>query len=175
MPRAITLCITLILMLIHSQAVAAATPKIIKAHSISLIGEAKYPDDFKHFGYVNPEAPKGGILKLASIGTFDSLNQYTTKGKAPDFLFMQYDRLMTRSQDEPFSLYALLASSVEYAEDLSWVAFNLNPKARFHDGKPVTAEDLTFTIDLLKSQSSPYFQKTYKAIEHYKAVGPTPA
>ena len=153
--------------------IAENTPtNIIIKKSISLIGEAAYPDDFSHFNYVNPDAPKGGTLKLASIGTFDSLNQYATKGRSPDFLFMQYDRLMTRAQDEPYTFYPQAALSVEYPEDLSWVAFNLNPKGRFHDGKPITADDVVFTLDLLKNQSSPFLKKTYMAAVSAKATSP---
>ena len=145
--------------------------KIITSRSISLIGEPKYSDDFKHFDYVNPNAPKGGTFKIASIGTFDSLNQYATKGKTPDYLFMQYDRLMTRSQDEPYSLYPLVATHVEYPEDLSWIEFHLNPKARFHDGYPLTAEDAVFTLDTLKHNGSPFYKRAYQTITSYRAIG----
>ena len=177
MGKAATFCLKLFLLAHCYSALATPikskpSPHIISRQSLSLIGPVKYADDFQHFNYANPEAPKGGILKLASIGTFDSLNQYATKGKAPDYLFVQYDRLMSRSQDEPFSLYPLVASSLEYPEDLSWVAFNLNPAARFHDGKPLTSSDLLFTIETLKENGSPYFKNLYQAIETYEANGP---
>lgn len=143
--------------------------KIITRKTLSLIGPIKYPEDFKHFDYANPEAPKGGVLKLASLGTFDSLNQYATKGKVPDYLFLQYDRLMSRSQDELFSIYPLIATSLEYPEDMSWVAFNLNPAARFHDGKPITSEDVLFTVETLKNNSSPFFKRLYQTVDSYRS------
>ena len=146
--------------------------KVITRKSLSLIGPVKYAEDFNHFAYANPNAPKGGTLKLASLGSFDSLNQYATKGKVPEYLFLQYDRLMSRSQDEPFSIYPLIATSLEYTEDLSRVAFNLNPAARFHDGKPVTSEDLLFTIETLKKNSSPFFKRLYQTVVAYRANGP---
>ena len=147
-----------------------SSQKIITKKSIALIGEAGYPDDFSHFNYVNPDAPKGGTLKLASIGTFDSLNQYAIKGRSPDFLFMLYDRLMTRAQDEPYTFYPQAAINIEYPEDLSWVAFNLNPKGRFHDGQPITADDVVFTLDLLKNESSPFLKKIYMTAVSAKAT-----
>ncbi|OED45291.1 hypothetical protein ACH42_05115 [Endozoicomonas sp. (ex Bugula neritina AB1)] len=153
-------------------ALAENTSKtIITKKSISLIGDASYSDDFPHFNYVNPTAPKGGTLKLASIGTFDSLNQYATKGKVPEYLFMLYDRLMARAQDEPYSFYPQVALTVEYPEDFSWVAFNLTPKGRFHDGTPITADDVVFTLDTLKNQSSPFLKKIYSAVTG-KATSP---
>ena len=145
--------------------------KVITRKTLSLIGNIKYNEDFEHFAYANPDAPKGGTLKLASQGSFDSLNQYATKGKVPDYLFLQYDRLMTRSMDEPFSIYPLVATSLEFPEDISWVAFNLNPAARFHDGKPVTSADLLFTIETLKKNSSPLFKRLYETVDLYKATG----
>ena len=151
--------------------VISAPQKIITRKTLSLIGPIKYAEDFKHFDYANPDAPKGGILKLASLGTFDSLNQYATKGKVPDYLFLQYDRLMSRSQDEPFSIYPLVATGLEYPEDMSRVAFDLNPAARFHDGKPITSEDLLFTIETLKKNGSPFFKRLYQTVDSYKANG----
>ncbi len=146
------------------------TIKIFQKKSISLIGNARYPDHFQHYDYINPDAPKGGTLKLASIGTFDSLNQYSSKGKTPEFLFLLYDRLMTRSQDEPYSLYPQAAESVEYPEDFSWVIFHLNPEARFHDGSPMTADDLVFIMELMKKHSSLFIRNLYKDIIQYQAL-----
>ena len=179
MGKAATIWLNTALLMICTSALAtplnsalSQPQKIITRKTLSLIGEIKYPEDFKHFDYSNPKAPKGGTLKLASTGTFDSLNQYATKGKTPDYLFLQYDRLMSRSQDEPFSIYPLIATSLEYPEDMSWLAFNLNPAARFHDGKPVTSEDLLFTIETLKENGSPFFKRLYQTVESYKANGP---
>ncbi|MGB1272576.1 MAG: ABC transporter substrate-binding protein, partial [Endozoicomonas sp.] len=150
----------------------ASPPDLEITHqaSVALIGTPKYSDDFTHFNYVNPQAPKGGKLRLASIGSFDSLNQYADKGQPPELLFMLYDRLMTRSQDEPYSLYPLAAMSVEYPEDLSWVAFNLNPDARFHDGHPMTSKDVVFTVNTLKALSSPFVKKMVTYIQATRAT-----
>lgn len=135
-----------------------------------MIGQPKYANDFPHFHYANPEAPKGGTLRLAGIGNFDSLNQYTTKGQSPDYLFSIYDRLMIRSLDEPYTLYPQMALSVEYPEDFSWVAFNLNPAAYFHDGHPVTAEDVVFTAQTLRENGSPFFRRMFQYLSEIKAT-----
>lgn len=179
MSKSVFFWLNVFLLMIGETAIAApvniaspAPQKIITRQSLSLIGPVKYADDFSHFAYANPNAPKGGTLKLASLGTFDSLNPYATKGKVPEYLFMQYDRLMARSQDEPFSVYPLVADSLEHPEDMSWVAFNLNSAARFHDGKPVTSEDILFTVETLKKNSSPFFKRFYQIISHFKTSGP---
>ncbi len=142
----------------------------LKQRSIALIGLPKYTDDFLHFQYANPNAPKGGMLKLAGVGSFDSLNQYATKGQPPDYLFTIYDRLMTRSQDEPYTLYPQIAVDVEYPEDFSWVAFNINPAACFHDGHPVTAEDIVFTAKTLKQNGPPFFKRVFQYLSGVEAT-----
>ncbi len=149
----------------------APTVKVITQSSLAMIGTPVYPNDFSHFHFTNPSAPKGGALTLAGIGSFDSLNQYTTKGHPPDYLFSIYDRLMTRSLDEPYTLYPLLALSVEYPEDFSWIAFNINPSAYFHDGQPVTADDIMFTTETLKQYGSPFFRRMLQHLEKVKVTG----
>ena len=116
---------------------------------------------FTHFDYVNPEAPKGGKLRMAASGTFDSLNPYTNKGTPVAGISLIYDTLMTQSHDEPFSLYPLIAVSAERAVDNTSITFNLNPMARFHDGQPVTAEDVRYTFDLLTRQGHPFYRSYY--------------
>ncbi|XHF40769.1 extracellular solute-binding protein [Metapseudomonas boanensis] len=137
---------------------AAAEPK----HAITLYDEpAKYPPNFTHFSWVNPDAPKGGGLRLAGLNGFDSLNPFIPKGNSADQLGLIYDSLTFHSPDEPFTEYGLLAEQIEKAPDNSFVRFYLNPKARFHDGKPVTAEDVVFTFNILTEKGDPMYRHYY--------------
>ena len=113
-------------------------------HGLSLFGKLKYGPQFNHFDYVNVDAPKGGTLRLSAIGGFDSLNPFILKGKPAQGAGLIYDTLLKSSLDEPSSEYGLLAETVAYPPDFSWVIFNLRPEARWHDGKPVTPEDVIF-------------------------------
>ncbi len=138
---------------------AAVTPK----HAVAMHGEPKYGPDFTHLDYANPDAPKGGTLKQSAIGTFDSLNPFIVKGSpAAGMQFIRssliYDSLMQNSLDEPFSLYGIVAESIELPEDRSYVAFNLRPQAKWHDGKPITAEDVKWTFETLREKGSPFFK-----------------
>jgi microcin C transport system substrate-binding protein len=130
-------------------------------HAIAMHGAPKYPPKFAHYDYVNPAAPKGGKVKLAAIGTFDSLNQFIIKGVAAAGLGNLYDSLMTGSSDEAFTIYGLLAETIETPEDRSWVAFTLRPEARFHDGTPVRPEDVIFSFNILLEKGSPFFAAYY--------------
>ena len=132
--------------------------------ALTIHGDSRYGlhgTAFSHFDYVNPEAPKGGKLRMAASGTFDSLNPYTNKGTPVAGISLIYDTLMTQSHDEPFSLYPLVAISAQRATDNTSITFNLNPKARFHDGQPVTAEDVRYTFDLLTKQGHPFYRSYY--------------
>lgn len=136
--------------------------------TLVLHGDAKYGQPgstFKHFDYVNPEAPKGGSVRMAASGTFDSLNPYTNKGTPVTGLSLVYDTLMTQSRDEPFSLYPLIAESAEKAADNSSITFNLNPRARFHDGKAITANDVKYTFELLTQKGHPFYRSYYSDVE----------
>ncbi|UTW04831.1 ABC transporter substrate-binding protein [Amphritea atlantica] len=144
----------------------AATPQ----HGISMYGDLKYPPGFAHFDYVNPDAPKGGSVSENALGTFDSFNGFIIKGAAADGIGLIYDSLLSKAQDEPFSLYGLLAESLEVADDRSWIIFNLNPKARFSDGQPVTAEDVVYTFKLLREQGAPFYQSYYRDISNIEAL-----
>ena len=130
-------------------------------HAITLYDEPpKYPANFQHFDYVNPDAPKGGILRQQSVGGFDSFNPFVPKGNAVD-VGLIYDSLTYHSPDEPFTEYGLLAERIDKAPDNSYVRFILNPKARFHDGTPVTAEDVIFTFNILLEKGDPMYRHYY--------------
>ncbi|MGI9273652.1 MAG: extracellular solute-binding protein [Endozoicomonas sp.] len=141
-----------------------------KVSSMTMHGDAKYQSGFEHFDYVNPDAPKGGTLRMSAMGTFDSLNAYIDKGTSAAGLSSIYDTLMTSSQDEPFSMYPLLAQFAEPAADNSSITFHLNPKARFHDGKPVTAEDVVYTFNLLIKHGAPFYKAYYGDIKKVEAL-----
>ncbi|MFZ2319399.1 MAG: extracellular solute-binding protein, partial [Pseudomonas sp.] len=122
---------------------------------------AKYPASFKHFDFVNPDAPKGGELRQSGFGGFDSLNPFINKGVAADDIGLIYDTLTRHSLDEPFTEYGLLAEKIEVAPDHSWVRFYLRPQARFHDGQAVTAADVVFTFDALMKDGAPQYKAYY--------------
>lgn len=144
-------------------------------HGIAMHGDLKYDPGFTHFDYVNPDAPKGGRLRLHAIGSFDSLNPFIVKGipagglsyLGSDFI---HESLMDQSNDEPFSMYGLLAESIELPEDRSWVAFNLRPEAKWADGKPVTAEDVVWTFNALLEKGSPFFKAYYGDVAKVEAT-----
>ena len=139
-------------------------------HAISLYGEPKYSADFTHFGYANPEAPKGGSLKQGVLGHFDSLVPYIDRGTPAVGSHMIYDSLLARSWDEPLTKYGLIAEKIELDPDNSWVAFHVNPKAYFHDGKPVTAKDVKFSFDLLREKGSAFYKHFYREIERVEVT-----
>jgi microcin C transport system substrate-binding protein len=118
-------------------------------HASSLIGQPKYPDGFKHYDYVNPEAPKGGLARLSNMGSFDTFNPILPKGEAADGLGLVYEPLMDRSLDEASAEYGLLADAVAYPPDYSSVSFRMNPKAKWQDGTPVTADDVVWSFNKL--------------------------
>ena len=143
------------------------------AHGIALFGQLKYPPGFSHFDYVNPNAPKGGVLKLSYSAPFDSVNPYILKGVpapgVPQYLFQS---LMTPSYDEPQSYYGLIAQSVYLSPDRSYAEFTLNRRARWHDGKPITVDDVIWTFDTLKEKGHPIYRVTYAPINRAEKVGP---
>ena len=140
------------------------------SHAIAMHGTPKYDASFRHFDYVNPDAPKGGTLRRHVIGTFDSFNPYIPKGNAAAGTGYLYDTLTTASQDEPFTQYGLLASSIQLADDRSHVTYRLRNEARFADGKPVTAEDVVFSFELLTTQGSPGYAYYYADVEKAEAI-----
>lgn len=141
------------------------------AHAIAMHGEPKYPAGFKHFDYVNPVAPKGGELRLAADGTFDSFNPFIPRGSAAEGAAMVFESLLTGSADEPFTEYGLVAESVEVPADRSWVSFTLRKQARWHDGRPVTVEDVIFSLDTLRKQGAPFYRFYYQSIAKAEKTG----
>lgn len=135
-----------------------------KSYGITLWGSLKYPENFKHFDYVNPAAPKGGAVKLAATGTFDSLNPFIVKGNKAPASASVFESLMTASLDEPQSLYGLIASSVALAPDRSAVEFEMRPQAKFHDGSPITADDVVFSFETLTKLGDPSYRITYEPV-----------
>src|SRR5688572_19930336 len=156
-------------------AVALAGPALAETmkpvHGFAMHGEPKYGPDFKHFDYVNPNAPKGGTVRLATQGTYDNLNNFVLKGTAAAGLGAIYDSLMSGSDDEAFTYYGLIAESIEVPDDRSWTIFNLRPEARFHDGKPITPEDVAFTFEILKTKGHPLYRSYYADVAKVEKLG----
>jgi peptide/nickel transport system substrate-binding protein len=151
---------------------AAEIASAESAHGIAMYGEPALPPDFVSLPYVNPEAPKGGRVVFGNTGGFDSLNPFIQKGTVPwQMRFWGYEGLMGRSQDEPFSLYGLLAESVETAPDRSWVEFSLRPEARFSDGSPVTVEDVIWSYETLGTQGHLRYRGLWGKIANIEQTG----
>jgi microcin C transport system substrate-binding protein len=141
-------------------------------HALSLFGDIKYPADFKRFDYVNPDAPKGGAARMISIGTFDNFNIAVmgVKGSIAPAAALINETLMTRSQDEGATEYGLLAEGAAHPDDFAWVIFRLRNEARWHDGKPVTPEDVIFSIEALK-KNSPFYASYYRHVAKAEKTG----
>ena len=151
-------------------ALAGAAPKVIVSHAITLHGQPKYKAGFTQFDYVNPSAPKGGTLRMASFGTYDNFNRYAQRGVAADGSTSFYDTLMTSSLDEAEVYYGLIAEKVEYPEDHTWIIFHLNPKARFQDGKPITADDVVFSYNKFLTEGVPFFKQRVEDVTKIEAL-----
>ncbi len=148
---------------------AEENPTII-AHGIAMHGDLKYPEGFSHFDYADPQAPKGGNIVLSGNGTFDSFNPFIPKGDAESNIALIYDTLLASSFDEPFSEYGLIAEKVEYPADRSWIIFHINPKARFHDGSNITADDVVFTFNTLVEHGQPFYKAYYADVAKVEAL-----
>jgi peptide/nickel transport system substrate-binding protein len=147
---------------------ASAEPR---QHAIAMHGAPSLPPGFRHFPYVNPDAPKGGRLTLGEVGSFDSLNPFIVKGSAPGGLRgLVYESLLARSADESFSLYHLIADSIEVAPDRSWIIFHINPKAAFSDGRPITPDDVLFSHEILRTKGRPYLRSHYNKVAKVEQV-----
>ncbi|HKS12838.1 MAG TPA: extracellular solute-binding protein [Pseudomonas sp.] len=142
-------------------------------HALTLYDEPpKYPANFQHFDFVNPDAPKGGTFRQSSFGGFDSLNPFINKGVAAENVSSIYDTLMRQSLDEPFTEYGLVAGKIEKAPDNSWVRFYLRPEARFHDGHPMRADDVVWTFNTLVSKGAPLYRVYYGDVAEVVAENP---
>ena len=141
-----------------------------KTHGLTLVGELGYPSDFTHRPYANPDAPKGGAVKLHSIGSFDSFNQYIAKGSSAG-ISLVVETLMTSPADEISAEYGLIAETIEVPDDLSYVIYNLRPQARFHDGKPITADDVIFSFEVLREKGRPFYRYYYRNISKVEKLG----
>lgn len=157
-----------LLFFLATPALAQETPPV---HALAMHGAPKYGPDFTHFDYVNPDAPKGGTLRLHSLEGFDSLNPFIIKGVTVDGIGMIYETLMEKSADEPFTMYGYIAQTVEMPEDRSWIVFNLNPKARWQDGKPITAEDVVWSFETLKEKGAPFYRSYYADVAKTEILG----
>ena len=140
------------------------------SHALAMNGQPRYSADFTHFDYVSPDAPKGGTVRLAATGTFDSFNPYIVKGNSADGLGLMFDTLTEQSLDEPFTEYGLLADRIALAKDRSSMTFHLRNEARFHDGSPVTASDVAFTFKTLLAQGNPHYAQYYADVERVDVV-----
>lgn len=140
-------------------------------HATALIGTPGYQPDFPHFKYVNPDAPKGGLARQASDGTFDNLNFVIPKGTLPDGLGLIYDTLMVSSLDEASTMYGLLAEAIKHPKDFAWASFRLREGARWHDGKPVTPEDVVWSFQVL-TKHNPQQAFYYRHVKKVEKTGP---
>jgi microcin C transport system substrate-binding protein len=155
--------------LLANPALAEDGPK--RHHALSLIGEPKYKADFQHFDYVNPDAPKGGLARLSDIGSFDSLNPILYRGEAAGGLGLVYESLMQDSLEESSTSYGLIAEWASYPDDYSSVTFKLRDEARWHDGKPITPDDVIYSLDINKA-ANPRLALYYKNVVRAEATGP---
>ena len=156
-----------VLLLLTAPALAESLPA---RHGISVFGDLKYKPDFTHFEYANPNAPKGGVIRLRAIDTFETVNPFILKGRKEGWNGLVFDTLMARAGDEPDALYGLVAKTVELPPDRSWVAFNIDPRARFHDGAPVTAADVAFTFRTLVKEGHPRFRINFRDVAGAEAT-----
>jgi len=160
---------------------AAAMVRGKPVHGLTLYGEPKYGPDIKNFPYVNPDAPKGGTMRRRAIGTFDSFNSFAVKGNIPfpglihymgnGWFFFFHEPLMTHGADEPFAAYCLLCETVEVADDNKSIEFALRPEARFHDGTPITPEDVVFSFETLMTKGHPRYRLYWGDIESAEKTG----
>src|SRR5215472_1662715 len=149
----------------------AALAKAATTPGMSLFGDLKYGPDFKHFDYVNPDSPKGGAMRMSAIGTFDTLNPFVVKGVAAAGIGEIFDTLTVRSQDEPESSYGLVAETIELAPDKLSVLYRIRKEARFHDGTPMTPEDVAWTFETLRAKGLPMYRSYYGDVTKVEKEG----
>ncbi len=170
--RAGRFCLALAVLTVFLPPAAYASVQAEHTYALAMNGKPLYPANFKHADYVNPDAPKGGALKMAVDGTFDNLNGNIIFGKDAEGLGYLNDKLMQRAWNEPFTLYGLVAESVDVAPDRSWIEFHLNPKARFHDGVPMTAEDVKWSFEALRKYGLPVRRNVYGLVKSVQIISP---
>ena len=136
----------------------------LRTHGLALVGEPALKPDFPYFPYVNPDAPKGGEVVLGQVGSFDSFNPFIVRGTAGPVTGV-WDTLLRTSADEPATAYGHLAQVIEIPADHMGVAFELRPEARFHDGMPVTAEDVAWTFETLRDKGRPFYRQYYADVD----------
>lgn len=134
-------------------------------HGFATNHALKYPADFTHRDYVNPDAPKGGSITLSGTGTFDTFNPFIPRGTAAAGIGLIYESLMTSVLDEDSAMYGLVAETIEVPEDGSWVEFKIRPEAVFHDGHPITSEDVKWSFETLRDEGRPFYRFYYAAVE----------
>ncbi|MEJ0063768.1 MAG: extracellular solute-binding protein [Alphaproteobacteria bacterium] len=154
----------------QAKAAESAAAEPVPHYGVALRGEPKYAPDFQHLDYVDPDAPKGGELRLGAQGTFDTVNPFILKGVTAVGSALPFDSLMDATADEPFSQYGLVAKTVTIAPDRSWVSYELRPEARFHDGHPITADDVIFSFTMLKEIGHPQYRSYYKDVVSAKKL-----
>ena len=162
--------LTPLLLLLLAAAPAGAADASGPAHGIAMHGDLKYGPAFTHFDYVNPDAPKGGELRRYGLGSFDSFNPFIIKGNPDAGSGMIYDTLMVGAADEPFSEYGLLAETIETPPDRSWVIFRLRKEAKWHDGQPITADDVLWTFDTLRTKGQPAYRSYYASVDRAEKI-----
>lgn len=162
-----------VLLALVATAMGARAEATITAHGISTFGELKYPADFKHLDYVNPDAPKGGEISEWTSGGFDSMNPYSIKGRAAALSSAPYESILEGTSDEIGAAYCLLCTTLEYPEDRSWVIFNLRDDVRFSDGSPMTAEDVIFSYETFLAKGLTDFRTIFATkVEKVEALDP---
>ncbi|KZQ86239.1 antibiotic ABC transporter substrate-binding protein [Enterobacter hormaechei subsp. steigerwaltii] len=160
-----------VLTLLALVSLSSQAQTIKESTAFAVIGEPKYAVNFNHYDYVNPAAPKGGNVTLSATGTFDNFNRFALRGVAAARTESLYDTLFVTSDDEPGSYYPLVAENVRYADDFSWAEIAINPRARFHDGTPVSARDVAFTFHKFMTEGVPQIRLVYKGTT-VKAIAP---
>ena len=166
-----TMVMRVVLTLLALVSLSSQAQTIKESTAFAVIGEPKYAVNFNHYDYVNPAAPKGGNVTLSATGTFDNFNRFALRGVAAARTESLYDTLFVTPDDEPGSYYPLVAENVRYADDFSWAEIAINPRARFHDGTPVSARDVAFTFHKFMTEGVPQFRLVYKGTT-VKAIAP---
>ena len=156
---------------VGAPAILRAQPKIIVSHGVAMHGEPKYPANATTPDYVNPAAPKGGSVKFGTQGTFDSLHPFVLKGVPAAGITQLWESLCWHARDEAFTVYGLIAETIEWPEDRSWVAFNLRPQAKWIDGTAITAEDVIFSLETLKAKGPPHYAAYYADVLKAEKTG----